>query len=378
MSFIEKYKGKFLVLMPVVVIAIGVVAMMVLSKFKESKPKAIDVPTRRYVEAIPVKYETMPTTLLAFGKVSSAQSILLVAEATGRLNEGKIALKKASQFAKNDLLFSIENMDAKWSLQAQKSDFMHLVAAAMSDFKLDYPDSFQAWDAYWQQLDVNKPLSAMPAPQSKKEKAFVTSRKLLSTYYAIKSAEEKLAKFSFVAPYAGSIADLKVEAGTVVTAGTPIGRIIRTDEMEAEIPVKADMIAWVKKGMSVSLYTQDKKMHWEGIVTRISDFVDANSQSVNVFVKVLPSKENRLLEGLYLSATFKTSMLHQVMVLSRKSLINNDKVFVVNNGKLVLKTVSIHKLNNDTFLFSGLSVGEMVVNESLVNAVSGNEVMVKN
>jgi len=377
MSLMEKYKGKIAVLVPVFIVLASVGVLVFLSKFKDIKVKKTEIVSPKYVSAIPVNYQSSNTTLLAFGKVASAQSINLVAEASGKLVQGNLPLKKASQFAANDIIFSIDNTDSKLTLQAQKSDFMNLVAGAMSDFKIDFPESFSAWDAYWQQLDVNKNLPALPEPKSKKEKAFVSNRKLLSMYYSIKSAEEKLAKYKFSAPYSGSIAELKVEAGTVVTAGTPIGRIIRTDEMEAEIPVKADLISWIKKGMSVKLYSQDKAMHWQGTIVRISDFVDPSSQSVNVFVKVLPNKQFSLLEGLYLTAEFKTASLHNVMELPRKALINNDKVFVVENGKLVLKQVNIHKINNEIVFFSGLNAGEMVVNESLVNLTEGADVKLK-
>ena len=377
MSLMEKYKGKIAVLVPVFIVLASVGGLVFLSKFKDIKVKKTEIVSPKYVSAISVNYQSSNTTLLAFGKVASAQSINLVAEASGKLVQGNVPLKKASQFAVNDIIFSIDNTDLKLTLQAQKSDFMNLVAGAMSDFKIDFPESFPAWDAYWQQLDVNENLPALPESKSKKEKAFVSNRKLLSMYYSIKSAEEKLAKYKFVAPYSGSIAELKVEAGTVVTAGTPIGRIIRTDEMEAEIPVKADLISWIKKGMSAKLYSQDKAMHWQGTIVRISDFVDPSSQSVNVFVKVLPNKQFSLLEGLYLTAEFKTASLHNVMELPRKALINNDKVFVVENGKLVLKQVNIHKINNETVFFSGLNVGEMVVNESLVNLTEGADVKLK-
>lgn len=377
MSLMEKYKGKIAVLVPLFIVLASVGVLVFLSKFKDIKVKKTEIVSPKYVSAIPVNYQSSNTTLLAFGKVASAQSINLVAEASGKLVQGNVPLKKASQFATHDIIFSIDNTDSKLTLQAQKSDFMNLVAGAMSDFKIDFPESFPAWDAYWQQLDVNKNLPSLPEPKSKKEKAFVSNRKLLSMYYSIKSAEEKLAKYKFIAPYSGSIAELKVEAGTVVTAGTPIGRIIRTDEMEAEIPVKADLISWIKKGMSVNLYSQDKAMHWQGTIVRISDFVDPSSQSVNVFVTVLPNKQFSLLEGLYLTAEFKTASLHNVMELPRKALINNDKVFVVENGKLVLKQVNIHKINNETVFFSGLNAGEMVVNESMVNLTEGADVKLK-
>jgi RND family efflux transporter MFP subunit len=351
--------------------------MVFLAKFKDVKTNKVEVVSAKYVSAIPVVYKASNTSFLSYGKVISAQSINLVAEASGKLMPGKVSLKKAIHFSKNDLLFQIDNSDARLTLIAQKSDFMNLISASMAEIKYDYPDSFQSWENYLQQLDVNKSLTILPETKSKKEKAFISNKKILSAYYSIKSAEEKLSKFSFYAPYNGSIADLKVEIGTVVAAGTNIGRIIRTDEMEVEIPVKAEMISWVQKGMSVILSSQDKKSQWNGTVQRISDFIDVNTQSVLVFVKIIPNTSSQLLEGMYLTADFKTKILQEVMELPRKSLVGNDKVYVFQNGKLVLKTILLHKLTNDTFFFSGLEKDELVVNENLINVVEGAEVKLK-
>jgi multidrug efflux pump subunit AcrA (membrane-fusion protein) len=377
MSFKEKYQGKFTVLLPVLLVMSAVGIMVYLSKFKEPKSVKKDVLVPRYVAAIPVKYQSSNTTLMAFGKVTSAQSIQLVAEASGKLCNGNIILKKANRFFKNDLLYTIENTELKLTIQSQKSDFMNLVASSMSDFKIDFPESFQQWDNYWQQLDVNKILPDLPESKSKKEKAFISNRKLLSMYYTIKSLEEKLGKYTYYAPYSGSIADLKVEAGTVVNAGTPIGRIIRTDEMEAEIPVKSEMISWIRKGMKVFLSSQDQMMKWKGTVLRISDFVDPVSQSVNIYVQIKPNPKFQILEGMYVTAAFNTNAFHGVMELPRKALVNKDMVYVVSEGKLALRQINIHKLNEESFLFSGLRIGELVVNESLINVAEGDQVKVK-
>lgn len=377
MSILEKYKGKIQVITPVVIIIVAIGIMVFLAKFKDVKTNKVEVVSAKYVSANPVVYKASNTSFLSYGKVISAQSINLVAEASGKLMPGKVSLKKAIHFSKNDLLFQIDNSDARLTLIAQKSDFMNLISASMAEIKYDYPDSFQSWENYLQQLDVNKSLTILPETKSKKEKAFISNKKILSAYYSIKSAEEKLSKFSFYAPYNGSIADLKVEIGTVVAAGTNIGRIIRTDEMEVEIPVKAEMISWVQKGMSVILSSQDKKSQWNGTVQRISDFIDVNTQSVLVFVKIIPNTSSQLLEGMYLTADFKTKILQEVMELPRKSLVGNDKVYVFQNGKLVLKTILLHKLTNDTFFFSGLEKDELVVNENLINVVEGAEVKLK-
>jgi RND family efflux transporter MFP subunit len=291
----------------------------------------------------------------------------LVAEVGGKLMQGSIVLKEASRFNKGDIIFKVDDREARYNLQSQKSEFLNNVASTLADIKIDFPEELSKWENFLQQIEITKPLPDLPELKSRKEKTFVSNRKLLNQYYSIKSAEERLAKYAFIAPYNGSIAQLNIEEGSIVNPGASIGRIIRTDEMEAEIPIKAESIKWIEKGMSVKLYSENKTMYWEGKVARISDYVDPNTQSINIYVTVQPNNQNKLFEGIYLQAEIESSLLVNTMEIPRKALVNNNQVYVVSNGKLKLKQITIHKVNSNSIIFSGLETGELVVVESLVN-----------
>ncbi len=335
---------------------------------KKEEPKKMNPPAgERIVKVKPVTYIETPVVVTAFGRVISAQSVALVAEVGGRLMQGTIVLKEASRFNKGDIIYKIDDREARYNLQSQKSEFLNNVASTLADIKIDFPEELSKWENFLEQIEIMKPLPELPEIKSRKEKTFISNRKLLNQYYAIKSAEERLAKFMFIAPYNGSIAQLNIEEGSVVNPGANIGRIIRTDEMEAEIPVKAENIKWIEKGMSVKLYAENKSMQWEGKIARISDYVDPNTQSINVYVTVLPNNQNKLFEGIYLQAEIEGKIVVNTMEIPRKALVNNNQVFVVNNGKLKLKPITIHKVNSNSLMFSGLDTGELVVVESLVN-----------
>lgn len=363
-----------IVAVTLLIIALGIGMKNFFASKKEEPKKMTPLSGERIVKVKPVSYIESQAGITAFGRVNSAQSVSLIAEVGGRLMQGSIELKEASSFRKGDVIYKIDDREARYNLQSQKSEFLNNVASVLADIKIDFPEELSKWENFLQQIEIVKPLPELPELKSRKEKTFISNRKLLNQYYAIKSAEERLAKYAFVAPYNGSIAQLNFAEGSIVNPGANIGRIIRTDEMEAEIPIKAESIKWIEKGMPVKLFSENKSMQWDGNVTRISDYVDPNTQSINVYVSLSPNNKNKLFEGIYLQAEIKGKIVVNTMEIPRKALVNNNQVFVVDNGKLKLKPITIHKVNNNSLIFSGLETGELVVVESLVNVAENTGV----
>jgi membrane fusion protein, multidrug efflux system len=362
-------KRKIIIVVTTLVIILSGVGLKNFFASKKEEPKKMPPQiSERTVKVKPVKYTQSQAGITAFGRVNSAQSVSLIAEVGGKLMQGNVVLKEASRFSKGDVIYKIDDKEARYNIQSQKSDFLNNVASTLADIKIDFPEELSKWENFLQQIEISKPLPELPEQKSRKEKTFISNRKLLNQYYAIKSAEERLAKYTFIAPYNGSIAQLTIEEGSIVNPGANIGRIIRTDEMEAEIPVKSGSIKWIEKGMSVKLFSEKKEMKWDGKVVRISDYVDPNTQSINIYVSLTPNNENKLFEGIYLQAEIEGKALVNTMEIPRKALVNNNQLYVVENGKLKLKSILIHKVNSNALIFSGLEEGELVVVESVVSA----------
>lgn len=368
-------KRKIIILVTTLLIIVVGVGVKNFFASKKEEPKKMNPPAgERIVKVKPVTYVETQAGITAFGRVNSAQSVALVAEVGGRLMQGSILLKEASRFNKGDIIYKIDDREARYNLQSQKSEFLNNVASTLADIKIDFPEELSKWENFLQQIEIAKPLPDLPELKSRKEKTFISNRKLLNQFYAIKSAEERLAKFVFIAPYNGSIAQLNIEEGSIVNPGANIGRIIRTDEMEAEIPVKTESVKWIEKGMAVKLFSENKSMQWDGKVARISDYVDPNTQSINVYVSLIPNNQFKLFEGIYLQAEIEGKIVVNTMEIPRKALVNNNQVFIVSDGKLALKPITIHKVNSSSLIFSGLETGELVVVESLVNVAENTSV----
>jgi len=115
-------------------------------------------------------------------------------------------------------------------------------------------------------------------------------------------------------------------------------------------------------------------MEWAGVVVRKSRFVEPDTQSLSVFVSLVSTNENPLYKGQYLKAVFNNKKIENVMEITRNAAFNHNEVFVVEDGKLSKKEITVHKINEKTLIFSGLDVNTELVVEPLVNAFENMKV----
>jgi hypothetical protein len=120
----------------------------------------------------------------------------LSSEVPGRIVAVGVPLKVGQRFKKGDLLIQIYDTDARMDLQAKKSQFLNKLAQSLPDIRIDYNGRFDAWMNFFNAIDLEKDLPALPEITTGKEKVFLASRNILGDYYSIKSSEVRLAKLS--------------------------------------------------------------------------------------------------------------------------------------------------------------------------------------
>ncbi len=338
---------------------------------KESPSKKAITERKRFVKAIPVDYSVVRSEIIVSGRLLSSQSFDLAAEVQGKILEGAVPLKKGQTFVKNQVLFSIYNKDIVQSLHAKKSRFLTSLANSLPDFRMDFPERFEVWSEFFNQLDIKKTLPPLPEISDRQEKIFLASRNILSDYYSIIGDEIHLEKYEVRAPFQGSFTEVYLEVGAVANPGSRIAAIIRTDAYELEVPVDVQNIDAVSIGENVVVSNENATAKWDAKIVRIGNFIDVATQSVPVFVTVEQNAAFPLYEGQYLKAFFPGKSLDESMEIPRKAVFNHDEVFVVEDGRLTKKTIQVLQVNDETVIFSGLQEGVFVVVEPMVSASEG-------
>lgn len=341
--------------------------MKYLQSLKKEPEKKIPLEVKRYVLTKPVVYGEVPTEILAHGRVRTAEHLDMIAQVSGSMFRGSVDLKEGQRFKKGTLLFQIDDTEATLNLQAQKSNFLRDLAAILPDLKMDYSDNFKAWENYFESIDIEKSLPELPDYKSSKEKTFLATKNIFSNYYNIKSAEANLLKYKFYAPFDGSIFQVNVRSGSHVSPGSNIGRIIQSGNVEVKVDVDVKDVEWLSLGSPTYLGTEGGGTQWRGEITRIGDYVNPNTQSIDVFINIR-EKTQPVYDGQYLQAVIPGKSVKNGMLIPREAIFNGNEVFVLQDSVLNIHEINIHKMNPESVVFNGLSEGVEVVVEPLINA----------
>jgi RND family efflux transporter MFP subunit len=336
------------------------------------------VEAKRYVRAEKVSYRTVVSPVSATGRVMSVAQLDVVAEASGKILDGEVPLKKGSRFSEGDVLFTIYPDEAALALKSKKSRFLQNLAGLLPDLSVDFPGYEQLFREFFSLVDLNSQLPAFPDVKQEQLRIFLASRNILSEYYDIKQDELRLSRHTVVAPFDGTYRDVYVEAGAYTNMGGRVAHIIRTDVMELEVPLERFDAGWVSLGDRVTVHSDKRDIDWQGRVVRKNPFVDADNQSQGVFVQVTNNKISPILAGEYLRVTFPGNPVDRVMEVPRNVVFNTNEVFIVNDTRLHKRTIDIVKVNEKTLLFKGLDEGEMLVMQPLINVQEGTKVEVHN
>ncbi len=356
----------------IVILILSVVLMNVFTDMKKEPPRKEKEVAKVYVKTQQVLNSNLIPTFSEGGRLGSQHKVDLMSEVQGKLLSSDISLKKGERFKKGDLLIRIFDEEAKSNLMASKSRFMNVLANSLPDIKIDFPENYNNWLAFFQSIEMSENIPELVKFLSDQEKTFLASRNILNDYYLIKSAEIRLEKYSIFAPFSGSFTDVYFEVGSIANPGGRIATIIQTDKLELEIPVKIENIEFLTIGDKVDVKVNNHIIN--GKINRIADFVSPETQSVSVFIALYPNNDIKVFEGMYLTAIFNGKLLTNVMEIPRNAVVNDNQVFIVEKGKLVQKEIDVLKVNEQTLIFSGLTDGAHLVVEPLINPKNGMNV----
>ncbi len=337
---------------------------------KEAPPKKEEatIVNTREVKVMRVKNGAVNSKLAIQGSLEAFNKVGIFAEVTGTLSNANRAVKVGNYFKKGAILLDIDREESKLNILAQKSSLLNGITTLMPDLKIDYPASFQQWKDYIDHFNVEHPIKVFPKALNDQEKYFIASKNLLSQYYTIKSAENRLQKYTVYAPFSGVITQSSIQPGSLVRAGQMMGELMGTGAYEMKATLNLEDLQFIKTGSKVNLYSDAIAGNWAGTVKRISDQIDPNTQSVIAYVGV---SGKGLREGMYLRGNLKAQTIQSALQIPIDLLTNQTQVYVIKDGQLALQTVEVITTNADNAVVKGLTDGTLILQEKLIGAYEG-------
>ena len=323
------------------------------------------------VIATKVENKQITNKIYSTGRVVSTNSITISSEVQGKITN-KSFLKKGTKIKKGNIIFTVQNTDLQLLVNAKKSRIMSLISSNLADIELDFPNEYEKWKNYFNQINIEKNLPTLPKTNSTKEKNFIVSRSILSEYLSIKSDEEKLKKFTVIAPYNGIITRSYTDIGALINPGSPIIDFIREDEMEVELSVSISEIDLINLNDTVLLFNNGNTFN--GKIIRKSEFVNSNTQNVSVFASINNNNE-KLFSGMYVDATILNKSSEKLVKLPRRSVFDKNKAFIIDKeNKLKVQRLNIIFYQDNHVIIDNLKNGTVIVKEPLIGEKEGTEV----
>ncbi|MDT0650576.1 efflux RND transporter periplasmic adaptor subunit [Autumnicola edwardsiae] len=321
-----------------------------------------------------VQNRTVPIIVPANGSVTALQRFELYSEVQGIFLSSSKEFRPGQKYNKGQILLNIDSDEFRASVQSAKSDLYNSITAIMPDLRMDYPEVFEKWQSYLNNFDIREPVPSLPELDSDKEKYFITGRGIISSYYTIKNLEERLRKYTIVAPFSGVLTEAVVNRGTLIRQGQKLGEFIDPTVYELEVAIAKKFSDLLKPGAKVELRNLDRTQTFEGTVSRINSRINQETQTIQVFIRI---EDQDVSEGMYLEAKLDANAEENAIEIPRELLVDRSKVFVVKDSVLELVEVNPVYFTDNSVVIRGLEDGATMLSASVPGAYSGMLVTVE-
>jgi len=344
-------------------------AQYIIANSEQPKPQAEEIVKTVFVEN--VKNKTVPIVITATGNLIAKNRLELYSEVQGVFRSSARDFKAGQPYKKGETLIRMDAAEYYASVQAARSEFYNLVTSLMPDLRLDFPEAFQTWEQYLATIDINKSLPALPQVTNDKLNYFITGRGVNSSFYNIKNMEQRLGKFSIVAPFNGIVTEALVTRGTLIRSGQKLGEFIDTSSFEVQLSIGKEFSDLLEIGEKVSLSTIEGSREFTGTVSRINGRIDQATQTISVFVTVVAEG---LKEGMYVQAYVDARDETDAIEIPRKLLVNESQVYIVRDSVLDLIPANPVYFSAKNVVLKGIPDGTRLLSRSIPGAYAGMKV----
>jgi RND family efflux transporter MFP subunit len=318
------------------------------------RERVADVPA---VEAIAVRPGPVPVTLRSRGVVRPFREIDLVSEVSGRVIWVDPGFLLGEQVAAGQLLLRIDPIDYEVALSDARA------ALASAELSL---------------AEVKVVVAKAAIAEAEARVAAARDR--------LRQAEVNLANTEIRAPF-DAVVDIKqVDLGQYVQTGMSLMSLLSTDLAEVRLPLLASDLPFVRYGRDGEGQWYETELRatfgavthgWQARLVRLERRVDAETRVFFLVAQVerpydLSLHSHMLAMGLFVEATFKGSPIPDAVRLPRSALHKGEFVYLVEEGRLVRRAVTLLRSEGDSVIVSGgLDDGDRVVLTRLDLMVDG-------
>ena len=360
------------IVIPIGILAVGLIAMFGLLSLRSDSPKRTPQKRAKILRTAVVDLQTVSARITAYGRLTSAQPVILTSEVAGKIEEGDILFRPAQKFKKRDLIVRVDDRQAILNLNSRKSELLTALATVLPEIKVDFPKAYPEWQEYFDRISFDQEVPPLPETENQRIKLYLSRYRVYNLYFAVRDLEIALDKHHFYAPFDGAIQTAALRVGATARAGTVLGEIINLDDLEVEVPMAVQDIGWIDRKKSVVFSSQEIAGLWSGEIRRVGSTIDTRTQTVPVYIGIENGSSLPVMSGIFLQAEIPGRNIESAFTLPNGAVYGEKFVYIIADGKLASREVSIARRQLDSIIIDGgLMPGDTVVMEALQGVVPG-------
>jgi RND family efflux transporter MFP subunit len=142
---------------------------------------------------------------------------------------------------------------------------------------------------------------------------------------AVQKARLELSRARVLAPFAGRVANLKVQPGQWVRAGDELMTVVELSRVKVEVQVLEGQLAFLTPGRSARVhFAAFPDESFVGRIETINPMVDQSTRSARVVVSV-PNPEGKLLPGMYARVSLDARRFADRILVPRSAILERDR-----------------------------------------------------
>ena len=371
-------------LVSVLILLAGVALMVLIFKTEPTATRGdVARETAMLVEVRTAERGRFSPVIEVMGQVVPAREVTLQPRVSGRVIELAEAFEPGGRVAEGAALLRIDPADYQAALRQRRSE----LAQARADLELEQGRQAvaeQDFELLGEALDEGNRHLVLRQPQLKQARAQVDFAEA-----ALRRAELDLQRTRISAPFDAQILSRDVATGSQVSTGDSLARLVATDRYWVSASVPLSQLRWLRfaeeDGEQGAPVTLRHEAAWgpsrsrQGRLQRLVGELDANARLARVLVSVedplaLQSEAGApsLILGAFVRTAIEGRALDDVVRLDRDLLRREDTVWVMEDGALDIRDVTVLLRDNDyVYLSDGLDQGDQVVATDLATVVDG-------
>ena len=267
------------------------------------------------VEGQPVVQDTLVLAVGAAGQVAPWRQAIITAQVAGQVQS--VVVTENTGVSAGSALVAVNTDDYELALKEAEA-------------------SLRTAEAQYRETTLFDERITDSAVRAERQKAARAKSGLDRAEVAVQKAKLELSRSRVRAPFAGRVANVKVQPGQWVRPGDELMTIVELSRVKVDVQVLEGQIAFLTPGRSARVhFAAFPDESFVGRIETINPMVDQSTRSARVVVSV-PNPEGKLLPGMYARVSLDARRFADRVLVPRSAILERDRrkmLFVFEPGE---------------------------------------------